>query len=424
MIDQEPIYRDVALLPHQLDFVCSNNIHTGLVAGYGSGKSWAGTVKVVEFLKSYPGIPAAYYLPTYKLVKKIAFTNFEKYLGLQGIPYTLNRSDYIFTTPLGEIHLGSTNNPEAIVGFEVGYSLVDESDVPPMDKMKDSAKNIAARNRLPLPDGSPNCLDFVSTPEGFQFMYKFFIKDNKANRTLIRAKTTDNPFLSDSYIDTLLDMYTEEQVEAYINGEFVNLGTGNVYRNFDRTRNHTDRQITSGSVLHIGMDFNVGNMSAVIHEIEGKNAYALAEITGALDTPDMINIIKERFPGHSIVVYPDASGDNRNTTNSNETDHKLLRKAGFKVKSPKKNPPVRDRINLVNGGFLNAKGEVSYWVNTFNCPEYTEALEQLPYKKSKDGGTQYGIPDKTAGYDHITDAGGYFIYTFRNRKRTTTINAG
>jgi len=44
----------------------------------------------------------------------------------------------------------------------------------------------------------------------------------------------------------------------------------------------------------------------------------------------------------------------------------------------------------------------TYLVNSNNCPEYTEALEKIAYNKNE--------PDKQSGFDHITDAGGYFAY--------------
>jgi hypothetical protein len=42
-------------------------------------------------------------------------------------------------------------------------------------------------------------------------------------------------------------------------------------------------------------------------------------------------------------------------------------------------------------------------VNTHKCTEYTEALERMAYDSN-------GQPDKSSGFDHITDGGGYFIY--------------
>ena len=51
---------------------------------------------------------------------------------------------------------------------------------------------------------------------------------------------------------------------------------------------------------------------------------------------------------------------------------------------------------------LNSKGKRRFKVNTNTCPELTEGLEQQIYDKQ-------GMPDKTAGVDHLNDAQGYFI---------------
>ena len=77
----------IELYPHQDDFIYSEAVHTGLVAGYGAGKSYAGTFKAVKKKLQYPGIDVAYYLPTYPLIKDIAFPRFEELLTNQGIPY-------------------------------------------------------------------------------------------------------------------------------------------------------------------------------------------------------------------------------------------------------------------------------------------------------------------------------------------------
>jgi phage terminase large subunit len=404
------------LLPHQDDFLYSDFTHTGLVGGFGCGKSFIGVLKTTSKKMQYPGIDVAYYLPTYGLIKDIAFPKFKEVLENQNIHYTLNKSDYTFTTPFGRIIMRSTSNPEMIIGYEVGYSLVDEADVPSQKIMNQAFINIIARNRTPLPDKSINCTDFVSTPEGFKFLYNFFVKNKKDNRRLIKGRTIDNKHLPPSYIETLKESYTEQQIQAYLNGEFVNLTSGTVYHAFDRVDNHTDRTIQPRDVLHVGMDFNITKMSAVIHVVDSstqkdikREIKAIEEVTDAYDTADMIAILKRRYPNHKIVVYPDASGNNRKTSAS-DTDISLLKKAKFTVRVDKSNPSVRDRITSVNTGFKNAKGQTSYFVNTNNCPEYTEALEKLAYKN--------GAPDKESGFDHVTDGGGYAHYQINKGHKT------
>ena len=398
------------ILAPQAEFITSAHRHTGLIGGYGSGKTFVGVTKSIIKHRQYK-INVAYYLPTYPLIRDIAFPKFEEILSKQGIAYDLNKSDKTFTTQYGNIVLRSMDNPDLIVGYEVGYSLIDEADVLSINKMKDVFVKVIGRNRSTLPNDEQNQLDFVSTPEGYKFLHDFFVTKASENKLLIKVSTLSNPFVSESYIDSLLESYTPQQIQAYIDGEFVNMTSGNVYHMFDRKRNHSDREIKPKETLHIGMDFNITNMSAVIHVTDSKIITAVEEITKGYDTPDMIQNIKERFTGHKIVIYPDASGDARNT--AGESDIKLLRKAGFTIRTRSKNPSVRDRITTVNTSFLNAKGESTYYVNTNNCIEYTDALERMPYKN--------GRPDKESGFDHITDAGGYALYQIKNTNSSVRI---
>tara|TARA_R110000744_G_scaffold185035_3_gene304439 strand:- start:994 stop:2214 length:1221 start_codon:yes stop_codon:yes gene_type:complete len=399
------------ILAPQAEFITSTYRHTGLIGGYGSGKTFVGVTKSIIKHRQY-STDVAYYLPTYPLIRDISFPKFEEILTNYGITYVLNKSDKTIITPYGTIFLRSMDNPDLIVGYEVGYSLIDEADVLSTNKMKDVFVKVIGRNRSVLPNDEPNQLDFVSTPEGYKFLHDFFITKASDNKLLIKVSTLNNPYVSDSYIESLLESYTPQQIQAYIDGEFVNMNSGNVYHMFDRKRNHSNREIKLKETLHVGMDFNITNMSAVIHVTDGKIVTAVGEVTKGYDTAEMITTLKERFKGHRIVVYPDASGDARNT--AGESDIKLLRKAGFNVRVRSKNPSVRDRITTVNVSLLNAKDQTTYYINTNNCIEYTDALEKMPYKN--------GRPDKESGFDHITDAGGYCLYQIKNSNQTISIH--
>ena len=399
----------INLLSHQAEFISSTSRHTGLVGGFRSGKSHAGVWKTITKKLAMPKVDVAYYLPTYPLIKDIAFPKFEEALTSMNIPYTVNKSDKDIITPYGRIICRSMDNPELIIGYEVGYSLVDEADVLSTVKMKQVLIKILARNSVITPDGT-NATDFVSTPEGFKFLYKFFIKESSKNKKLIKANTRDNPFISEAYVESLEDEYTAEELQAYLDGEFVNLTSGTVYRNFDRKLNHTDRVVKENDVLHIGMDFNVTKMSAIVHVIDGIKKKAVDEFTDVYDTQEMIAVIQKKYKGFKIVIYPDASGGSRKS--NGDSDIKLLKDAKFKIRKLSKNPPVKDRITSMNVSFKNNKEERNYLVNTNNCPNYTESLEQQAYKN--------GYPDKQGGFDHTNDAGGYFIFRV-NQKKTTGI---
>lgn len=199
--------------------------------------------------------------------------------------------------------------------------------------------------------------------------------------------------------------------------------TGVIYYCFDRRKNHTDDRVRKGDVLHIGMDFNVSKMAAVVFVVrEDGLPRAVDEVMEVFDTPTMIEKLKERFAGHSITVYPDASGDSRKTNNANESDISLLRKAGFVVRVNPANPAVKDRINSMNAMLCNTYGERRLLVNTDQCPKFTQALERQIYDdKGKPGKALE--PDKKLGFDHPNDAGGYFIvhrYPINTRNATVT----
>lgn len=387
---------ELELFPHQRDFMFSEATHTALIAGYGAGKSHAGVAKTVINKLKFNGIPVAYYLPTYGLIRDIAFPKFAEMFDEMKIKHKINKSDKDIHTPYGIIHLRSMDKPESIVGFEVGYSLIDETDILPKDKMQEVFTKIIGRNRRKLPNGEINRTDVVGTPEGFKWAYEFFIKNSKANRRIIKGKTSDNTTLPPDFISTLEEVYSKEQLMAYLEGEFVNLNFGSVYKAFDRLVHHTDRTVQSSDILHIGMDFNVTDMHAVVNVVDGATKHAVDEFVKKFDTEDMCRAIKEKYPTHRIVVYPDASGGSRKTSSS-RTDHDIIRSYGFAIRANLTNPFVRDRVNAMNTAFRKMES----LVNTYACPTLTEALERQVYKN--------GEPDKTGGYDHINEAQGYFV---------------
>lgn len=383
----------------QQQFVNSNLLHSGIVGGYQSGKSLSAAVKVITKLLQDPFVPIAYYLPTYGLIDDMLIPKFTELFDNIGIKFTHNKKDSKIITPYGEIWMRSMDTPDRIVSYSVGYSMIDEVDVVHPNKRADAIKRISSRNSFKK--STYNSIDFVSTPEGYSYMYNFFVKNDNSNKKLFVLNTLENKEnLGKGYIEGLRELYDDHQLKAYLAGEFVNLTNANVYYKFDRVLNHSDENYNNRDTLHIGMDFNIGNMSAVVHVIRD-NPIAVDELTKVYDTAQMCNIIKEKYPNNKIIIYPDASGRQRRTSTTT-TDIEILKDAGFRVNAKAKNPYVEDRVKNMNRMFCNGNNIIGYFVNTKLCQEYTEALERMSNDKN-------GVPDKTSGFDHITEAGGYFL---------------
>lgn len=384
-------------------FLNSPKTNTGFVAGLGSGKSFTATLKTIIKKLENPSLNVAYYLPSFPLVRDIAFAKFPEMLEDMGLDYRLNKSDKEITIKGigGKIMFRSMDNPETIVGYEVFYSLIDECDILKADKMEIAYNKIMARNRQKHPQGIKNQLDVVGTPEGFKWFYKRFVKQYNDNTDLlVRASTYENKHLPVEYIANLEQQFPPNLLQAYLNGEFVNLTSGAVYSYFDRKKHHSDEEPKENDILHIGQDFNWGGCCGSVFVIRDGVPHLVDEYS-AQDTQNIIKHVQKTYPHNRVIFYPDASGDS-NKTNSSKTDIHQLKEAGFRVDVPSKNPAIQDRVNSVNSLFYNNK----FYVNCNRCPSSAEALEQQTYDEKT------GQPQKFIGANTIDDRNdsiGYFI---------------
>lgn len=398
----------------QFEFISHPKKFSAFVGGYRSGKTFVGCVRLCINALENPGIPQGYFAPTYPQIADIFYDTMPvvaEAFGLFADIVPSKKRVYLRDNRgrcLSTIVCKSMEHPHRIVGFNIAHALVDEIDCMPIKKADSAWKKIIARMSTVWPGRDMNTIDVTTTPEGFNWVYRKFVKELASNPSqrplygIVHASTRQNAKnLPKDYIKSLRESYPANLVDAYIDGLFVNLTSGSVYPSFCRKQNHTDATIRPGEQLHVGMDFNINRMAATIHVIRDGLPMLLEEATSLFDTPAMIVELKRRFPGHSITVYPDASGKNRKSVNGSESDHSLLRAAGFMVMVNPSNPMVRDRVLAVNAMFLNIDHKRRYLVNTDNCPVTTQVLEQQAY-------TENGEPNKDGTEDPV-DALGYFI---------------
>jgi phage terminase large subunit len=403
----------------------------GYVGGFGSGKTYVGCIAMCMAAWSVPGIPQGYFAPTYSQIRDIFYPTMEEVAEKMGFTVKIKTGDH-------EVHLidsrgyvrsriicRSMDNPASIVGFKIGRALVDELDILPMLKAEQAWNKIIARMRWQtsvLPKGFIlGQIDVTTTPEGFQFMHRRFVQRLREKPELsklyglVQASTYENEaLLPEGYIESLLESYPAQLVRAYLHGEFVNMLHGTVYSHYNRERNRCGDHAEEGEPVHIGMDFNVNKMAAIVHVTRNNEPRAVGELVNQRDTPAMIEAIKTMFwtydrartdwvRNRTITIYPDASGANTSSKDASKSDIALLQQAGFQVMAPSANPPVRDRVLAMNMAFCDNHQNARYKVNDDLCPTYAENLEQQAYNDN-------GEPDKKSGHDHTNDAGGYYIH--------------
>lgn len=396
----------------QAKFLALDCKFPAFIAGFGTGKSETMcNSAMMDSLEGGADSLIALYEPTYDLVRLILAPRMEEKLQEWGVRYKYNKSENIIYTSngqMGDFVLRTLDNPSRIVGYESFRAKIDEIDTLKQDHAAEAWIKIIARNRqVPgtynkISNKPMNTVSIFSTPEGFRFAYEKWKKNPSEGYEMIQASTMSNPFLPPDYVDALRTSYPSNLIEAYLNGEFVNLTGGQIYNQYSDDNLSNEEVLESDRILFIGMDFNVTKMAARVFVKRGNTPHCVDEFNELYDTGDMIEHIQMRYPDKEIVIYPDASGNNRKPNAADITDIKLLKQAGFKVRAKDANPRVKTRINSVNAMFCNAKGERRLFVNKWKCPVTHDELQQQVYDDK-------GEPDKKGGKDHGNDAFGYFI---------------
>ncbi len=400
----------------QAEFLGLDCMFPAFIGGLGSGKSHAMAISAVMDASQSSNAIVALYEPTHDHIKRIILPKIEEILVDNGIAYTHNKQDHIIYTSssqFGDFIFRSLENPALIVGYEAFRSHVDELDVLSEDKAQEAWVKIIARNRQ-NPKGLKdvkNRVSAYSTPEGYKFMYKGWgrntVLKEGSNSTyispnpdyqMVQAKTRDNPYLQESYIQSLVDSYPDALVAAYLEGEFVNLNSTTVYSAYNRDAHDSSETIQPNETLYIGCDFNVEKTAATVYVRRSNQWHAAAELVNLLDADTLAQTIQDRWQskGHTIVIYPDCSGASRSNANATMSAIGILQKARFEVRARRKNPDIRDRVMATNKAF-NA-GRV--FINSRECPVASRCLEQQSYDKN-------GEPDKKSGNDHQNDATTY-----------------
>ena len=391
----------------QRDFVddCTTEI-LGVSAGYGAGKTRALAAKTLFMAAANQGFTGCVMEPTGPLIRDIWMHDFESFLESYEVPYTFRASplpEYILHLPEADTKVlcRSFENWNRIIGLNLAWVLADEIDTVNPTTCSRAFPKILGRLRA----GNVRQFAAASTPEGFRWMWNTFGSEEAQQRTdrkLIRMRTADNPHLPQDFIERLQANYDPSLLQAYLEGQFCNLTTGQVYDRFSREKHVTSAPPNiSAEPLRVGVDFNVGNMSAAIAVRLGNSLHLVDEISGAHDTDALAQEIRQRYPDHRVFVYPDASGGAR-STNASRTDIQILESYGFSNQSSASNPPVRDRVAAVQALLENGRGEVRLQVAA-TCKRSIECLELQSYNER-------GEPDKDAGYDHMNDALGYLIW--------------
>jgi len=394
----------------QSEIFCSNSRFRVCVAGRRFGKTFLSTGELLKAAIGGKNRNCWYLAPTYQAAKEIAWS-----MLIDTIPkeYIVKTNETALTLKLingSIISLKGAEKAQNLRGRSLDFCVLDEfSDMRPEAWYEVIRPSLSDRHS----DDNPTRALFIGTPKGRNHFYDLWASGlNQENDwQSFQYTTLQGGNVPESEVEAAKIDLDERTFNQEYCAEFVTY-SGLIYYAFSRELSVAD--CSDEGTLHIGMDFNLDPMSAVISVRRGEMLYAVDEIVMyGSNTDEMVTEIKDRYPNRYIIVYPDPASRQRKTSAGGRTDLSILQNAGFAVKAKKSHALVRDRINAVNSRLLSSNGERKLFVSP-KCKQTIKSLERQTYKE----GTS--IPNKD-GFDHMNDALGYLVeYLFPVRTEYNT----
>ena len=391
------------LTPPQSDiFTCPARFRV-VVAGRRFGKTFLSTAELLNRALSKPDQNVWYVAPTYKAAKEIAWDMLTSQIPREYVGKTNETSLSITLKNGSTIALKGAEKPDNLRGRSLDFVVLDEF----ADMRKEAWYEVI---RPSLSDRQGSAALFIGTPKGRNHFYDLYGKGvdkddgwQSYQYTTIEGGNVPPEEIASAKAD-LDDRTFEQEYEA----RFVSY-SGIIYYSFKREES-VIRHDGDRSVIHVGMDFNLDPMSAVLMTRKGDTLHVFDEIVMfGSNTDEMVAEIRTRYGNGTIVIYPDPASRQRKTSAGGRTDLSILQNAGFEVRVRSSHAAVRDRINSVNSRLLSKDGHRRLFVDP-KCKKVIESLERHTYKE----GTSQ--PEKD-GFDHMNDALGYAVeYLFPIRK--------
>ena len=368
--------------------------------GYGSGKTFSGSLLGILLALKYPGIRGLVGAQTYTLVRDTTLQSYFEHL--ENINFR-EGTDYEWSSSLqklifkngSEILFKHFDEPNKLKSLNLGFVEIEEMSDIPYDTFKVLLSRMRQRRKKEWQNFTYRIFGHTNPEMQRGWVYKTFIDNPAPNYRLITAPTTENIYLPEGFCDELKRIYDEQYYRIFVlaqNGEYNN---GLVIKDFT-DENIKEIKYQPEMDLHISCDFNVDPMCWVFaHKTEDKVFYFDEIAMENTTTAKACEEFCRRYPAHKgrIIINGDASGDNRSCT-SEYTNYVIIKKKllqyGYDVEIQIKayNPPIKNRIMAFNSKVRNAEGEICLYVDK-KCEKLLYNIYNLKYKE---GTSRIDIP--------------------------------
>jgi PBSX family phage terminase large subunit len=391
-----------------------------VLAGRRGGKTF---MIIEDILKSVCIMPEksemAYVGPTLEHAKELILNPLQDRLDEMGWPYDIHVSKHRFEFPGRKyLYMFGSDKTRRLRGRKLYRLYLDE-----IAFYERSLAEIWRAARPALSDQQGGAI-VSTTPNGKGTdAYDFYLQALKSPTwNVFKWKTIDNPFIPKEEIDHAMRDLDEKSFKQEYEAEWESMETL-AYYNFDEHLHigNTD-PVDTDIPLHLVFDFNVNPTTLLISQFQhGRLQYKKEYSFKNSSTEETIKAFCEDFNeyAHSlqIVIRGDASGKNRSASTGRsdyyyvtEVLHDYNFKYEFEVMS--KNPPIVDRLKVVNGWLKPFKGDPRIVINP-SCENLIRDLASQELRTNR-------MPSDHGGLiGHKSDAMGYDVY-YQQRVTTHT----
>ncbi|MFN3324136.1 MAG: terminase large subunit domain-containing protein [Bryobacteraceae bacterium] len=399
-------------LPSQQRFHKSSARFRGFSGPIGSGKSQALCQEALRMAYINSGRLGLIGAPTYPMLRDATQLALIEILEQNQLPYRLNRSENALTLTDTEsrIIFRPLDQFERLRGSNLSWFGVDE-----LTYTSEQAW-LRLEGRLRDPKSVRLGGFAVWTPKGKDWVYRRFVSSQIEGYATIIAKPFENRHLLDKvpdFYERLRHSYDERFFQQEVLGQYLTDSDGLVYHAFDAKLHVKPLKVNAFKPLLWALDFNVDPMCSIVAQRLEEALHVLDEIVlRRASTTEACEAFLARYGNHAggIVIYGDASGRRRQT--SGTTDYTLIEQAfarhrlgRIQFRIPNANPPVRDRVAMVNSQLKSASGLVRLQADP-RCKELIRDFEEVSYVGNSSEIDKIRDPKRT----HLSDALGYLIW--------------
>lgn len=420
--------------------------------GWYSGKSYIGSRKLItlHLYNAFDGKGEATYVPhfvvapTYANAMDFCVPHLQDACNEANLSYRWHGTGYLpggrYAGPAIILpDLGTRSNPSVILirtadvpkritGFTAGGAWGDEPARWKIDRhnpVNDAFIQMTGRVR----HTKARFLQIIMTYTNEGDMTRVYeeMHSGKPDRQLYRIPTRENPVAAGFYQRQLTNL-TPELAEQYLEGKAAALRGGKVYTQFDMNEN-VDSNLTlrRGLPIQISLDFNImpgmhcilgqyhGDLDlfTAIYEIHAPRM-SVRELVAQLGRLLIEIQWDKELRGHTLPpleVFGDATGRSEWAGTGFSSYHVLQQglkdiALPYRLRVPKSNPPIIDRINAVNVALRDLSGAVHYKMHP-RCKRLIEDMVRQEWNP------QGEMDTRDRKLSHASSAEGYRIWFIR-----------